>query len=404
VEIPHRAICFNGKTLSEFFNYHIDTVYSLVSYLPLSHVAEQLMSLYTPLASGGLIWFADRNALQGSLINSLVCARPTMFLGVPRVWEKIKDKIMASFKNSSAFQKWLLEWAKTKGLEGGKAMEEGKSTGFGYWIAKTLIFDKIKKKLGFDRSFVLGSSAAPLSVETIDFFTSLGMPLQSVFGMSEVTGPATLQKNEKFKKGTVGYPMAGVELKLSDDGELLIRGNGVCKGYYKDPERTKEILDEEGWLHTGDVATFDKDGFVTITDRKKELIITSGGENVAPAIIEIYLQNIPIISQAIVIGEQRKFISALISLDKEKLQNLSNDNNWTFENDIEKAVNDKGFVDWLLNQIEENVNSKLSRASSVKKVTILREDLSIDKGELTPTMKVKRRVVNEVYREDIENM
>lgn len=371
----------------------------MVSYLPLSHIAEQVVSLHGPMACGASTWFAESLEL---LVDALREARPTVFFAVPRVWEKMQAKMQAAGAQSSGFRKKLVAWARRQGLAGGYAEQAGRSKGLGYAIAQRLVFRKVRAALGLDQSRIQVSSAAPIARDTLEFFLSLGIPIYEVYGMSECTGPATLSLPGAYKTGSVGRPLPGTELKIAEDGEVLLRGFHVFKGYLKDEEATREAIDAEGWLHSGDVGEVDGDGYLRITDRKKELLITAGGENVAPQPIEGMLKSIPVVSQAVVVGDRRKYIAALVALDPERLPVETQAAGSPATSAAEAAQCPK-FQAHLHQQIEA-VNQRLARVQAVKRFAILPRELSIEEGELTPTMKTKRRVVNEHFAALIEGL
>lgn len=401
VMLSHANITFTVTSLtSKKMNMFVEHEHML-TYLPLSHIAEQIVSLLSPLKLGTTIYFCDASVLRGSLAQYLQEVRPTSFLGVPRVWEKIQAKIQAKGAQNGAIKKMISSWARGKGLQAGYAMQRGEPLPFGYGIANSLVFSKVRDVLGFDRCRNFITSAAPISLDTLEFFLSLGIPLLEVFGMSECCGPASISWPNKFKTGWAGIPLPGSEMKIAEDGELCVKGLNVTVGYFKNPDATAETIDSEGWLHTGDIATIDNDGFVKITDRKKELIITAGGENIAPAVIEGFLRGVPVINQAVVIGDRRKFLSCLVTLDPERVALEIQECGATCEPTAEAASNDQVFKDHLWKQIEA-VNARLARVQTIKKFAILPKEFTPESGELTPTMKLKRRIINQKYEDVIE--
>jgi long-subunit acyl-CoA synthetase (AMP-forming) len=370
-----------------------------LSYLPLSHIAEQILTIHGPMAMGSTVHFAESLEKLG---ENLADVRPTIFMGVPRVWEKIQAKMQAAGAKAPPIRKKLVAWAKKTGLAGGFAEQRHEAKPLLYPVAKKLVFDKVRKALGLDRARFCITSAAPISRDTLEFFLALGIPLLEVYGMSECTGPATYSPPHDYRTGKCGVVLPGTELKIAEDGEICMRGHHVFKGYLKDPESTKNALDAEGWLHSGDIGTIDKDGFIQITDRKKDLLITAGGENIAPQVLEGHLKGIPVIAQAVVIGDRRKYLAALLTLDPEKV---------TGEAEVAgspaRTVDDAATCDVFRRHLEkqiEAVNGKLARVQTTKRFAIIPKEFSIDGGELTPTMKVKRKVVNEKYQREIEGM
>ncbi len=395
VMISHDNVTWTAKAALDTLGYADGDL--VVSYLPLSHIAEQIMSLHGPMVTQGCTAFAESIEKLGDNLKEV---RPTMFLAVPRVWEKIQGKIVKAASANTGLKKKIGAWARAQGLAGGYADQKGQPRPMLFGLANKLVFSKVREQLGLDRSRVQITSAAPISKDTLEFFLSLGVPIMEVYGMSECTGPATVSLPGSYVTGKVGPKLPGTEMKLAEDGEVLMRGRHVFKGYYKSPEATAEALDAEGWLHSGDIGVIDDRGFLQITDRKKDLLITAGGENIAPQVIEGQLKAIPAVSQAVVVGDRKKHLSALFTLDETKLESIVAEAGSSATTMAEAAGDDKVKA-WLMKQVEE-INEHLARVQTIKKIAILPADLSIEGGELTPTMKVKRKVVNEKYAEVIE--
>lgn len=374
----------------------------IISYLPLSHIAEQIVSLHGPYLLGCGVWFAESLDKLG---DNLTEVHPTFFVGVPRVWEKIQAKMMTAGVQNSPLKKKIAAWARKKGLEGGYAHQKGQSMPFLHGLANKLVFSKVREKLGLDQCRFFVSTAAPISMDTLEFFLSLGIPITEVYGMSECTGPGTVSLPESFKyeTGWAGPPVVGSEMKIAEDGEVLMRGRHVLKGYFKNEAATKETIDADGWLHSGDVGIIDDRGFLKITDRKKELIITAGGENIPPQVIEGKIKAIPVLSQVVVIGDKRKYMTALFTLDPEKVAQVAADEAGSPAKDSAEASKCKKFNAYIQGKVDE-INKTLARVQTIKKFVILPEELSIEGEELTPTMKLKRRIVNEKYAKEIESM
>jgi long-subunit acyl-CoA synthetase (AMP-forming) len=348
------------------------------------------------MVTHGATAFAESIDLLGENLREL---RPTMFLAVPRVWEKIQGKIVQAASKNTGLKKKIGAWARTQGLAGGYADQKGQPRPLLFGLADKLVFTKVRAQLGLDRSRVQITSAAPISRDTLEFFLSLGVPIMEVYGMSECTGPATISLPHKYKTGKVGVEIPGTELKIAEDGEILMRGRHVFKGYFKNEAATAECLDAEGWLHSGDVGDIDEDGFLQITDRKKDLLITAGGENIAPQVIEGKLKAIPAVSQAVVVGDRQKHLSALLTIDEMKLDEVLRESG-TAAKTMEEAAQDDKVHAWFMKQVEQ-INAGLARVQTVKKIKVLPSDLTIEGGELTPTMKVKRKVVNQKYADVI---
>lgn len=395
VMISHRNVTWTAETLVDMLDFGSDDV--SVSYLPLSHIAEQMLTIHGPMKMGSTVYFADS---VEKLPEALADVRPTFFLGVPRVWEKIQAKMQAAGAAAPPIRKKLVAWAKKQGLAGGYAEQRRAPKPLLYPLAQKIVFDKVRERLGLDRTRVCVTSAAPISRDTLEFFLSLGIPILEVYGMSECTGPATYSPPDRYKTGKAGICIPGAELKIAEDGEVCMRGPHVFKGYLKDPEATKNALDADGWLHSGDIGTIDADGFLQITDRKKDLLITAGGENIAPQVLEGLLKAIPVVAQAVVIGDRRKFLTALLTLDPERVHAEAQAAGSPARS-MAEAATCKVFRKHLEKQID-GVNGTLARVQTIKKIAIIPNEFSIDGGELTPTLKVKRKVVNEKYKVQIE--
>lgn len=394
----------------------------LVSYLPLSHIAAQMTDLHGPITIGGTIIFAKPDALKGSLVETLQVARPTFMMGVPRVWEKIEEKMKSVGAANTGAKKALGDWAKRVGLQGSYNALQGKPLPWGWSIANKVVFQNVKKALGMEHCRIRATGAAPITLNTLEYFMSLDMPLYELYGMSESTGPHSVSFEGSVKMGSVGRSMPGVETWIAQpdekgQGEICMRGRHVFMGYMKNPEATQSTIDSQGWLHSGDLGKVDKEGFLKITGRIKELIITAGGENIPPVLIEDNLKaELPAISNAMLIGDKRKYLSCLITLKTEP----DADGNPTHQLtaaalDLAKAVGSSATTvkeamacDKYNKAIQEGVvrTNKLaiSRAQYINKWKLLADDFSIASNELTPTMKLKRRIVNDKYSAEIESM
>ena len=397
VMISHTNLVWTAKAATTAVAAGPDDV--MISYLPLSHVAEQILTIHTPMSLGAIVYFAESLEKLGEALQEV---RPTVFLGVPRVWEKIQAKMVAAGAANPPLRKKIAAWARKVGLAAGYAEQRGEARPIVLPIAKKLVFDKVRQRLGLDRARVCITSAAPISKDTLEFFLSLGIPLLEVYGMSECSGPATYSPPDNYRTGKCGIVIPGGELKIAEDGEVCMRGSHVFKGYLKDPEATRNTIDPDGWLHSGDIGTIDKDGFLQITDRKKDLLITAGGENIAPQVIEGQLKGIPVVAQAVVVGDRRKFLAALVTLDPERVK-AEAEAAGSPATTVGEAAKCKIFNRHLQKQVDQ-VNEKLARVQTIKKFVIVPTEFSIEGGELTPTMKVKRKVVNEKYRSEIESM
>jgi long-subunit acyl-CoA synthetase (AMP-forming) len=369
----------------------------LLSYLPLSHIAEQVVSLLLSLATGACVHFAE--SLE-KLPDNLREVHPHIFLGVPRVWEKMQAGMQAAGAQASPLRRRIAAWARGVGLAGGYADQEGRPRPWTYGLADRLVFSKVRARMGFDEARMLVVSAAPIAKETLDYFQSLGLPIMEVYGMSECTGPTTMSIPTRYRLGRAGYAIPGTELRLAEDGEILMRGPHVFKGYYKNDEATRETLDADGWIHSGDVGEIDADGFVRVTDRKKELLITAGGKNIAPQHLEGKLKQIAAVSQAVAIGDRRPYVVALLTLDPTRVA-AEAEKAGSPARTPEDAARCPIFKSYVEKQVEA-INASLARFESIKKIALLPQELAVETGELTPTLKLKRRAILERHKDEVE--
>lgn len=371
-----------------------------LSYLPLSHIAEQMFSIHGPVTSGAQVYFAESIEKVPDNIKEV---QPTVFFGVPRIWEKFHAGITGKLKEAKGAKKKLVEWAMGVGTEVMKARAKGREPGLAlglqYKLADRLIYSKLKPAIGLGRARFCVSGAAPIAREVLEFFAGLDVLVLEVYGQSEDCGPTSFNRPDAFRLGTVGPVVPGVTVRLADDDEILVKGPNVFLGYYKDEEATKEALDEDGWLHSGDLGAFE-DGFLKIIGRKKEIIITAGGKNITPKNIEAALKNHELVNEAVVIGDRRKFLSALVTLDPEASAKWASQRGLSAANLHESAEVRAEIQRW----VDAEVNAKLARVEQVKKFTILPRNFTVEDGELTPTLKVKRRNVNLSFSKEIEAM
>ncbi len=397
VALSHHNALWTAQAVIDYFEFSSDDEF--ISYLPLSHIAEQMLSLYAPLLIGCSVSFAES---LDKLLDNLREIRPHVFFGVPRVWEKIQAGIEATAARNSGLKRRIGRWARAQGLAGGYADQKGERRPLLYGLADRLVFRKVREKLGLDRARICAVAAAPTPLATFEFFLSLGIPILEVYGLSECTGPATISTPSRYQTGGAGFTLEGTEIRIAADGEILIRGPHVFLGYHKDPEATAAAIDADGWLHSGDIGAFDEDGFLHITDRKKELIVTSGGKNVAPQVIEGQLRTIPGVAQAVVIGDGRKFLTALITLEPESISAALRAAR-SPATDAESAAACETFRAYLESAVE-GVNGQLARYETIKRFAVLPRPFSTDGGELTPTMKLKRRVIHQKYGPEIDRL
>jgi long-subunit acyl-CoA synthetase (AMP-forming) len=396
VMLSHHNVVWTADVLAKAHELRGDEC--VICYLPLSHIAEQIISLHGAMAAGATVWFAESLEQLGENLREV---RPHVFFAVPRVWEKIQAKMQAAGAQNPPLRKKIVAWARRVGLAAGYAEQGQGKKPLLYPLARKLVYSKVRERLGLDRAKLCLTSAAPISLDTLEFFLSLDIPILEVYGMSECTGPATFSLPGRHKTGKAGVTIPGTELSCAgEQQEIRMRGPHVFLGYYKNEAATRETLDAEGWLHSGDVGTLDEEGFLKVTDRIKELIITSGGKNVAPQMIEAKLKAIPGIGQAVALGDRKNFISALLTVDPERLPGaaaLAGSPAKTPEEAV-RCPRFRAFVDAKV----EEVNQSLARYESVRKHTLLPTQLTVEGGELTPTMKLKRRVINQRYAAEIE--
>jgi long-chain acyl-CoA synthetase len=374
VMLSHFNVCWTTESTRRAIGFPVEG-FRLVSYLPMAHVAERMVTHYFHVLDGTEVTSCPDPAQLAAYLREV---RPNYFFAVPRVWEKLYAGVHAAL---------AADPEKQAAVE--KAMEAG----------ATDALAPVRAQIGLDDCQVAFSGAAPIPLEVFTFFLELGLPMSEIYGMSECSGPMTWEPFD-VHPGTVGPPIPGCEVKLLDDGEVCCRGGNVFRGYLKDPTRTAEVLDDEGWLHSGDIGVFDDGGYLKIVDRKKELIITAGGKNISPANIEAALKAFPLVGQACVVGDMRPFVVALIVLDPEVAPA------WARSRGIEAAsLAELARHPDVRAEVERAVaeaNKRFNNVEQVKRFTLLGEEWLPDSEELTPTMKLKRRGVLTKYAEEIE--
>ena len=372
----------------------------LISYLPMAHAAEQMGSMHNQAHAGFQLYYASS---MESLGDHLKEVKPTVFFGVPRVWEKMQAAIETKLASATGFKAHMARWA----LGVGQAWHERDLAGqpVGPWLsmqktlAKRLIYRKVHEALGFQHARILSSGAAPIAPESLRFFTGLDLVVRELYGQSEVSGPSTMNLDGATRMGSVGKVIPGMEMRTADDGELLVRGPNVFKGYMGQPEATAETMQGD-WLLTGDLGRVDEDGYVYITGRKKDLIITSGGKNISPGNIEASLMDTHLIEHAVVCGDGRNYLTALVTLDVAALAAFAKS---AGIQDGANLLTHPRVLQEVQAEIDR-VNDKLTRVCQIRKFTVLPATLTVEAGELTPTLKVKRKVVMERQRALIDAM
>lgn len=402
VQLNNRGMIMVGDGLASSISFLAEEgVYRSLSYLPLCHVAEQIFTNIAMLNNGGTVYFCPDLKLLPQYLPEV---RPTVFLGVPRVWEKFEAKLKAGLADAPWLKGKIAGWAMKTELA---AFEREVATGqpVDSWSrrkANAMVISKLKTRLGLDQLEVAATGAAPINVETQRFFASIGICVYEGYGMSETSGVATCSDEKQPVFGAVGKPLPGVEVKIADDDEILLKGQNMTPGYLHQPEKTAELLDDDGWLHTGDLGRIDEQGNLRITGRKKDLLITAGGKNVAPAEMEAHLKTIKGVGQAVVVGDRQPYLCALLVLDPEELPDLC-ESIGVEDGGIEAVAKSDTLRAFLQAEVETRCNEKVARYQTIKKFEVLPVEFSVDGGELTPTLKIKRNVVTEKYGEVIDS-
>ncbi len=373
-----------------------------ISYLPLAHIAERMAGHYLHLKAASTCYFCPS---PQEIASFLVDVRPEFFFAVPRIWEKLHAGLTNAIASAPDESQRSMAHAAIAACLEKVRLEQARQPIPGELEQRVqnaqMVTAFIRQRVGLDAVQIASSGAAPIAAELLEWYHAIGVPITEVYGQSEDTGPTSWNRPGEAKIGTVGPTVPGVEVRLASDGELLVRGGNVTAGYYKERELTAETFDAQGWLHSGDVADIDADGFIRIIDRKKEIIITAGGKNIAPSNMENALKQKPLIGQVCVIGDKRPFVSALIVLDPETA--LA----WARERGLPEEIEKLAAHPAVIAQVQayiDDTNQHLSSVERIKRFTILPSEWTVDRGELTPTLKMKRKVVNQRYAEAIEQM
>ena len=399
--LTHRNLHAAGETWTAAMTSSPDD--ELLSYLPLCHIAERLLSCIDALTQGYRVSFGGGGE---SLVADLREVQPTMFFGVPRVWEKVLANIEIKMADAS----WLKRknyalWMRVGRRLAQKRLSRQPLTALERaqlalgWV---LLFRPLRERLGLTRVRWAGTGAAPIAPQVLEFFWAIGVPIRELYGQTEGTALATFTPEDDVRIGRVGKALPGVELRIAEDGEILVRSEGVFAGYYKNDDATRATIDAEGWLHSGDVGELDADGFLKITDRKKDIIITSGGKNVSPSWIENLLKCSPYVREAIVIGDRRKYLTALIGIELDTVGDWATRRRIPFT--TYKDLSEQPAVLEMIGDVVEQVNAQLSQVERVKRFRMIPKELDHEEGELTATQKVKRRAIAEQFGSLIEEM
>jgi long-chain acyl-CoA synthetase len=397
--ISHRNYYAMASVVDSMDSYlHEDDL--MLLYLPLAHNFGKLMLLEGAHAGFTIAFLSDPLRVADALLE----VRPTVLPSVPRVYEKIHSAVVARFDEETGLRKRLIDWALPIGREVSRLRAEGKSVPLAlalrHGVADRLVFAKVRARLG-GRLQTPISGGAPLSREVADFFDTVGVQIIEGYGLTECTTACTSNRPDRNRFGTVGTPLPGAEIRIADDGEILVRGETGFQGYYKDAEATAATFTDDGWLKTGDVGSIDADGFLTITDRKKDIIVTAGGKNVAPQNIESNLKASKFVSQALVIGDRRPYLTSLVTLDAAEIGRWAAERG--IEGDVATLARDPQVTE-LVQGIVDDVNASRSRFEQVKRFALLPRDFTMDAGEVTPTLKLRRRACAEHFQAEIDRL
>jgi long-chain acyl-CoA synthetase len=372
-----------------------------LSFLPLSHVFERVCGEFYWLLNGSAIAFSEG---MEHLPKNLQEVQPTIMLVVPRLLEKIYAKVMSGIQGGSPRARKLINWSLSVGREVVWHRAEGKPIRAGleakHWVAEKLVFKKLRERIGKNLRMIV-SGGAPGTPEVMEFFNAIGISVLEGYGLTETAAPTNVNRIHKNKVGTVGPKLPSVEVKIAEDGEVLFKGPSIFTGYFKDEQQTKEAF-TDGWFHTGDIGVLDRDGYLKITDRKKDLIVNSAGKNIAPQKIEAILRTVPFVSQAVVFGDKKKTLVALLTVEEQPAMEFAHERGWTVKN-FEELTHLAAFKRYIKNEIAER-SQQLADYEQVRNFAILPHELSVENGELTATMKIKRNVIKQKYAELVEGL
>jgi len=398
--MSHRNCMYQIDTFARIFE--VNDRDEQLSFLPLCHILERLMTILCPLKSCGTVNFVEGTDTVPENLREL---SPTVFIAVPRIWEKFYSAIQLQVKDATWFGRWAYRVAENIGkrVSACKVRHEPVPAMLQalFWLARKTVLNNILRMMGLDRLRWAGTGAAPISPDLIGWYLALGIDMFEAYGQTECCGMATANLIGKQKPGTIGQAIPGTEINISGEGEILIKGPGVFIGYLNQPDKTAQTL-VDGWLHSGDVGQMDDEGFITITDRLKDIIITAGGKNISPSEIENQLKFSPYITDAVVIGDRRKYLTCLIMIDQENVEKYAQDNDIPYTNFASLCA--AGEIVDLIWQESVKVNKQFARVEQIKKIRLIDQLLSAEDDELTPTMKLKRKFVNEKYKDLIDSM
>ena len=402
--VTHANVCAVLSGLSTSLFEGIPEGGERIAFLPLCHIAERMIGGYVPIMRRSVTNFVEN---PETVFENLREIQPHVFFAVPRVWEKIYSQVMITVSEAGRVQQLAYAWSLKVGQEVARLAAAGRQPGpwlaLQSWLAQRMVVDNVRRMMGLSRTQLALTGAAPISPELIRWFQALGIPLREGWGMTETTGGGTVNPRLGMRPGSIGVPGPGIEMKIAEGtDEILLRGANVIRGYLNQPETTAEAIDTEGWLHTGDVGRVDDDGYFYITDRMKDIIITAGGKNVTPSEWENELKFSPYVTDAVLIGDKRAFLTVLVMIDQENVEKYAQDHDVPFSN-YASLTRAKEVQDLIWREIEA-VNRKFARVEQVKKFRLIETQLTAEDEELTPTMKLKRKLVHQKYAEMIEGM
>lgn len=396
--LTHRNVLWTTDALNAVTSYRSDD--EVFSYLPLSHIAERLLSVFVPARFGGVVNFVEN---VDTVLENLREVAPTILFAVPRIWEKLCSAVSLHMREVDPVKRTAYWLTVAVGRRAARHRWKGRPLPIGlrllYGLCDLAVLRPLRRRLGLHRVRSVLSGAAPIAPDILGYFWSIGVPIREIYGQTEGSGPTSVHREGDVRLGTVGVPLPGVEVRLAEDGEILVRGGNVFKGYFKDPEETAAAL-RDGWLHSGDVGVFDENGHLRITDRKKDIFITAAGKNIAPQYIENKLKFSAYINDAVVIGDRRRYLVALIVIDEENVTKWAQDGRLPFTTYTDLSRHEE--VRGLIEREVEAVNKTVSSPEQVKKFAILPKRLYAEDGEVTPTLKVKRKAIMEKYGDLIE--
>ena len=388
--ITHANVMATMRSLTSLIDIRPDDRF--LSFLPLSHITERSISNFGQIVGGSETWFARSIA---TLAEDLRACRPTILFAVPRVWEKFQDGILEHVAAQRGPARLLANryLAGAAGTSGRHNFEQP--------VLDRVVGHKIRRQLGLDHARIVACGAAPVHPDLLRWFHGIGIPIAEGYGQTEVSLCTSTNTPDDTRIGTVGRPIPGVSVRIADDDEILVKGDNVCAGYWRDDSATRELIDPEGWMHSGDLGRLDSDGYLHVTGRKKDLIITAYGKNISPEEIETGLRMEPLIAQAVVVGDNRPYLTALLTIDADAAAEWAAHEGRSL--DFEALTDDRDLHAELSKAIER-VNAAHSHAEGIRRWRVLPQDLTLSGGELTPTLKVKRNVVMERWADVIDEM